>query len=112
MSVFFKVKNSKRSNPEARTTLDAIHNQHIQHLLDETNNINEHKNTIILLKQKISQTTSSTDLWRLERDLEVLEKKIKSTEDGTEIMDYYLRTGDILSNYYDIQDQIQQANYT
>ena len=35
MSVFFKVKNTKRSNPEARTTLDAIHNQHITHLLDE-----------------------------------------------------------------------------
>ena len=27
---FFKVKSSKRSNPEARTTLDAIHNQTIQ----------------------------------------------------------------------------------
>jgi hypothetical protein len=34
-SAFFKVKSSKRSNPEARTTLDAIHNQKIQKMIEE-----------------------------------------------------------------------------
>jgi hypothetical protein len=111
MSVFFKVKNTKRSNPEARTTLDAIHNQHIHHLLDEKKNIDHYKNDLELLRIKIKETTSTVDLWRLERDADTLEKKIKSVEDGSEIMDYYLRTGDILYNYYDIQDQIQQGNY-
>jgi len=112
MSVFFKVKSSKRSNPEARTTLDAIHNQHIQQLLDEKKNIQQYKDELEQLKKKITETTSTIDLWRLERNHEALEKKIKSIEDGSEIMDYYLRTGDILYNYYDIQDQIQQGNYT
>jgi hypothetical protein len=111
MSVFFKVKSSKRSNPEARTTLDAIHNQHIQQLLDEKKNIDQYKEELASLKKKMSETSSTVDLWRLERDTDVLEKKIKSVEDGTEIMDYYLRTGNILYNYYDIQDQIQQGNY-
>jgi hypothetical protein len=111
MSVFFKVKSSKRSNPEARTTLDAIHNQHIQQLLDEKKNIDQYKEELASLKKKMSATSSTVDLWRLERDTDVLEKKIKSVEDGTEIMDYYLRTGNILYNYYDIQDQIQQGNY-
>ena len=111
MSVFFKVKSSKRSNPEARTTLDAIHNQHITHLLDEKKNIAHFKDEQNSIKLKIDTTVSSTELWRLERDADVLEKKIKSIEDGTDIMDYYLRTGDILYNYYDIQEQIQQGNY-
>jgi len=111
MSVFFKVKSSKRSNPEARTTLDAIHNQHIQSMMDEKNNVEKYKEELATLKKKIGETTSSTELWRLERDADGLEKKIKTLEDGTDLMDYYLRTGDILYNYYDIQDQIQQGNY-
>ena len=52
------------------------------------------------------------ELWKLERDKEQLEKRIKTIEDGTDVMDYYLRTGDILYNYYDIQDQIQQGTQT
>jgi len=111
MSVFFKVKNSKRSNPEARTTLDAIHNQHVQQMLDEKNNVKEYIEDLQKLKLKIKETTSTVELWRLERDAEVLEKKIKSIENETDMMDYYLRTGDILYNYYDIQEQIQQGNY-
>jgi hypothetical protein len=111
MSVFFKVKNSKRSNPEARTTLDAIHNQHVQQMLDEKNNVKEYIEDLHKLKLKIKGTTSTVELWRLERDAEVLEKKIKSIENETDMMDYYLRTGDILYNYYDIQEQIQQGNY-
>ena len=111
MSVFFKVKNSKRSNPEARTTLDAIHNQHVQQMLDEKNNVKQYIEDLQKLKLKIKGTTSTVELWRLERDAEVLEKKIKSIENETDMMDYYLRTGDILYNYYDIQEQIQQGNY-
>ena len=112
MSVFFKVKSSKRSNPEARTTLDAIHSQQVQKLVDEKQNIDQFKEELAAIKKKITETSSSIDLWRLERDAEALEKKIKAVEDGTELMDYFLRTGDILYNYYDIQDQIQQGNYT
>ena len=43
------------------------------------------------------------EIWRLERDAEILEKKIKSLENDTDLMDYYLRTGDILYNYYEIK---------
>jgi len=110
-SAFFKVKSSKRSNPEARTTLDAIHNQKIQNILEEKDNIAKYKEELTALKTKISETTSDIDIWRMERETDTIEKKIKSIEDGTELMDYYLRTGDILYNYYDIQDKIQQGNH-
>jgi hypothetical protein len=35
-SAFFKVKSSKRSNPESRTTLDAIHHQKVQQLMEQS----------------------------------------------------------------------------
>jgi hypothetical protein len=111
-SAFFKVKSSKRSNPEARTTLDAIHNEKVQNIMEQKQNLDEYKNKLSEFKQKINQTTSDIDIWRLEREAESLEKKIKVIESDSELMDYYLRTGDILYNYYDIQEQIQKGTTT
>jgi predicted nucleic acid-binding Zn-ribbon protein len=101
-----------KSNPEARTTLDAIHNQKVQTMLDQKRNLDSLKDQLRALKDKINQTTSDIDIWRLERDAETLEKKIKSIENDSDLMDYYLRTGDILYNYYDMQDKIQTGNAT
>ncbi len=109
---FFKVKTSKRSNPEARTTLDAIHSQKVQEHLEQKDNLDIYKQELVNLNQRIKNTTCDIEIWRLEKDVETLEKRIKSIEDGSELMDYYLRTGDILYNYYDIQDQIQQGTKT
>jgi hypothetical protein len=106
---FFKVKSSKRSNPESRTTLDAIHNQKISQMIDQKENVNDFKDKLKTLQKKISESTSDIEIWRLEREAEDLEKRIKSIENGTDIMNYYLRTGDILYNYYDIQDKIHQG---
>jgi len=108
-SAFFKVKSSKRSNPEARTTLDAIHHQKIQSMMEEKDKVGMYRQEQNVLKKKMSETTSDMEIWRVEREIESLEKKIRSIEDGSEMMDYYLRTGDILYHYYDIQDQIQQG---
>jgi len=109
---FFKVKTSKRSNPEARTTLDAIHSQKVQEHLDQKDNLDIYKQELINLNKRIKNITCDIEIWRLEKDVETLEKRIKSIENGSELMDYYLRTGDILYNYYDIQDQIQQGTKT
>jgi hypothetical protein len=109
---FFKVKSSKRSNPEARTTLDAIHSQKVQEHLEQKDNLAVYKQELVNINQRIKNTTCDIEIWRLEKDVETLEKRIKSIEDGSELMDYYLRTGDILYNYYDIQDQIQQGTKT
>jgi hypothetical protein len=109
-SAFFQIKPTKRSNPEARTTLDAIHNQKVQSMIEQKENINIYKEQLDSLKKKINTSESDIEIWKLEREVEILNKKIKSIEDDSELMDYYLRTGDILYNYYDIQDQIQQGN--
>jgi|LauGreDrversion4_2_1035121.scaffolds.fasta_scaffold17974_3 hypothetical protein len=111
-SAFFKVKTSKRSNPEARTTLDAIHQQKVQTMLEDQKQIHQYREELKTLEQKILEMTSDMERWRLERDTDNLKKKIKTIEDGSELMDYYLRTGDILYQYYDVQDQIQQGMTT
>lgn len=111
-SAFFKIKTSKRSNPEARTTLDAIHQQKVQSMMDNQKQLDQHKQDVSHLKKKIAETTSDIERWRYERESEQLERKIKTIENGTELMDYFLRTGDILYQYYDVQDQIQQGTVT
>lgn len=111
-SAFFKVKSTKRSNPEARTTLDAIHNKKIQTMMEEKQQVQKYKEEIEAFQTKISATTSDMESWRWEREIDSLKKKIKSIEDGSELMDYYLRTGDILYHYYDIQEQIQRGTAT
>ena len=108
-SAFFKVKSTKRSNPEARTTLDAIHHEKIQSMMEQKNNIHLLQEEIENRNKKIQESTSDVEVWKLEREVEQLEKRVKNIDNGTDLMDYYLRTGDILYNYYDIQDQINQG---
>ena len=103
-------KEAKRIHPEVRTTLDAIHNEKVQTLMEQQDNIDQYKAELVCLKKQIGETTSDIEIWRLERRAEDLEKQIKTIENGSDLMDYYLRTGDILYNYYDIQDQIQQGS--
>ena len=111
-SAFFKVKTSKRSNPEARTTLDAIHQKKVQTMMDDQKQLVQYKQDLATLRKTIEDTASDVERWRLERNAEQLEKKIKTIESGTELMDYFLRTGGILSQYYEVQDQIQQGGAT
>ena len=78
--------------------------------MSQKENLQSFQSELAELRKKISESTSDIEIWRLERDAEQLEKKIRAIEDGSEIMDYYLRTGDILYNYYDLQEQIQQGH--
>jgi hypothetical protein len=108
-NVFFKVKSAKQNNPETRSTLDAIHSQRIGELQAERERIPEFKQQIAVLEEQLSQTSNVTELWRIEQKIEALKRKLGQLENNDEIMDYYLRTGGILFDYYDVQEQIQQG---
>lgn len=77
---FFKVKSTKRSNPEARTTLDAIHNQKVNEYLEQKDNLSTYKQDLDTLKERIKNTTCDIEIWRLEKEAELLEKKNKVTK--------------------------------
>ena len=108
-NVFFKVKSAKQNNPETRSTLDAIHSQRIGELQAERERIPEFRQQITVLEEQLAQTSIVTEIWRIEQKIEGLKRKLSQLENNDEIMDYYLRTGSILFDYYDVQEQIQQG---
>ena len=103
----FKTKGAKL--PESRTTLDALHVQKMTEMENEKQNIENYKKDIDILREKISQATSDMTIWSLEQQLERLQKKVTAIETDGEKMNYFLRTGNILFEYYDVQQKIQRG---
>jgi hypothetical protein len=99
----------KVGGPETRTTLDALHGQKMNQMLEEQTNISQYKEQLNVLETKIKSCTNVTELWALEQQQERLQKKIKSIESGDAMNEYYLRTGNILFSYYDIQAKIHSG---
>jgi hypothetical protein len=105
-----KPKGPKSSHPETRTTLDALHGQKMNSLLTEKANLAQQKDQIESLRTRIKASTSVTEIWALEQQLERLEKKVNSIESGDAVNEYYLKTGSILFNYYDVQEKIHSGS--
>ena len=105
---FFKIRPTKRSNPEARTTLDCLHQYRIQTILGN-------EGSLTTIQEKI--TTIDKDLLvgdevkheQLQKQKRELEKELGKRETKTEMLDYFLDTGEILYNYYEIQERIQRG---
>lgn len=108
-NAFFNIRPTRRSNPEARTTLDALHMYHIGQIKGKNENIQSYKDEITELDAKLGSCANPIELSELEERQEDLKKNIKSIESNSEIYDYFLTTGEILYNYYDIQDKIQRG---
>ena len=106
---FFKIRPTKRSNPEARTTLDSIHHSHLNRILDETKNLDDIEVNFRELKEKLNSCSDDIERVKLEKDLQELLKEYKKRKSGTAVYDYFLETGDILFQYYDIQDKISRG---
>jgi hypothetical protein len=106
---FFKIRPTKRSNPEARTTLDSLHQTRIQTMLQKEDAIAKRKEQIRELTAELREMVDEIQYERLETKKRELEREIERVENKNEILEYFLETGDILYNYYDIQDKIQKG---
>ena len=109
MAAFFNIKPTRRSNPEARTTLDALHTYHVSQIKDKACHINDMKVELAAVREKKGQCQNPIELSVIEEHELELVKNISSIESNTEMFDYFLNTGEILYNYYDIQDKIQRG---
>ena len=109
MAAFFNIKPTRRSNPEARTTLDALHTYHVSQIKDKATHIDDMKLEISKIKLKKSECQNPIELSAIEEEENELKKNITSIESNSEMYDYFLNTGEILYNYYDIQDKIQRG---
>jgi hypothetical protein len=104
-NAFFSIRPTRRGNPEARTTLDALHNYHLEQIKGKEKTIEEIKSQILSIEtsSKEEQTEETLEY------LSTLKGNKKEIEAKGDIYDYFLSAGEILYNYYDIQEKIQSG---
>jgi len=107
--------NSKQKNDLSKTTLDTLHTNQISKMSENEIKIREledERNTIIekLEDNSIVGLSDLSEIDQLESKLKKIDLLIKQRKDKNEFLDYYLETGDILYNYYDMQDKIQKGD--
>jgi hypothetical protein len=107
--VFFQIKPTKRSNPESRTTLDALHTNHINTLKEKHDSIADIDAHIELLQNQISQSSNFISISRMEKEIAALKEEKDKMKGNNHIYDYFLETGDLLFQYYDINDKIANS---
>ncbi len=106
-NAFFNIRPTRRGNPEARTTLDALHTYHLDKIKGKQTTLTELQHEIETLQLKRTEYTNPPP--ELDEQLSTCRGKKKELETGRELYDYFLNTGEILYNYYDIQDKIQKG---
>lgn len=106
---FFKVKTTKRSHAEERTTLDVIHQHQLKKIAEDKEEANDVHEELKFLKKTIDETTDDLVRGQLENKYVRLEEDYKSKSQKDRVYDYLLDTGSILFDYYDLQDKISQG---
>jgi predicted amidophosphoribosyltransferase len=103
---FFKIKPTKRSNAEERTTLDVMHQFHLKKITDEEEEVQYLSEDIITMENQIDATNDDLVRGQLENQLVRLKEEYDTKNKKDRVYDYLLKTGDLLFDYYDIQDKI------
>ena len=103
---FFKIKPTKRSNAEERTTLDVMHQFHLKKISDEEEELQYLSEDIIAMENQIEATNDDLVRGQLENQLVRLKEEYDTKNKKDRVYDYLLKTGDLLFDYYDIQDKI------
>jgi DNA-directed RNA polymerase subunit RPC12/RpoP len=106
---FFKIRPSKRSNPEARTTLDTVHQHYLSKVKDTSDQVSTLKEAYSNLVTSYKSEQNDIERYRLEQELKMTKLKLDATDEKGAVFDYYLQTGDLLFQYYDIQDRINRG---
>jgi predicted RNA-binding Zn-ribbon protein involved in translation (DUF1610 family) len=106
---FFKIRQTKRSNPEERTTLDVMHQCQIRKIQEEYTEVEEVETEITNIKDKIKETNDDLIRGQMENYLVRLEEELTEKKKSDRVYDYLLTTGDILFDYYDMQEQISRG---
>jgi hypothetical protein len=106
---FFKIRQTKRSNPEERTTLDVIHQFQLKKISEEKQEAADLATDIAELTQQIETTQDDFLRGQLETHLTKLKEEYELKHNGDRMYDYLLETGDILFQYYELQDKISKG---
>jgi len=108
-TAFFCIRQTKRSNPEARTTLDTIHRVQMQKLMKKEEDLNDLKEEYDKVTKECNTITDDIQYEKMLQQKKSLSKEVIQRTEKNEVYEYFLNTGDILYNYYDIQEKIQNG---
>ena len=97
--VFFQIRPTRRSNPESRTTLDALHNHQLESFSKEKDTIEDLKARKELIQNQINASSDDIKIARYEVEMRDIDKKINHLSQNKEVFDYFLSTGDLLFQY-------------
>jgi hypothetical protein len=106
---FFKIRPTKRSNPEARTTLDTVHQVQLGAMIDREKQVGELEENLNTLETSLSAVTDDVQYEVVEQQIKVLQKEIQKRRGGNEVYDYFLNAGELLYQYYDVQERINNG---
>jgi transcription initiation factor IIE alpha subunit len=106
---FFKIRPTKRSNPEARTTLDTVHQVQLHAMLEREKQVNELEEEAKGLEETLSTLTDDVQYEVIDQQIKGLNKEIEKRKGGNEVFDYFLNTGELLYQYYDVQERINRG---
>lgn len=106
---FFKIRPSKRSNPEARTTLDTVHQHYLTKAKDVGDQVADWNRQYGSLLSEYQVETDDIERYRMEQELKTIKGKVDSSDHANALFDYFLDTGDLLFQYYDIQERINRG---
>lgn len=106
---YFNIKQTKRSNPESRTTLDNLHQIQMTSLQQEKERTNEIQERIRVLIKEIEGCQDVVRKLKLEDELEGLRQARDQWKEDKPMYDYFFETGELLYKYYDLQDKIQNG---
>ena len=105
---FFKIRPTKRSNPEARTTLDTVHQVQLNAMMEREKQVGDLEAEIHELEDKLKES-DDIQYEMVEQQIKALQKEIEKRKGGNEVYDYFLNAGELLYQYYDVQERINNG---
>ena len=110
-----RMKSNKLGLNESKTTLDTLHQNQLQQMNENENDLEKLIEEKLNLENMIKNTetpssfVSEIEYEQIENKIKILSNEIEIRKNKNEYLDYFLDTGDILYSYYDIQEKIQEG---
>jgi len=111
-SAFFKIRPTKRSNPEDRTTLDVIHQFQIRKITSEKEESQELEEDYTHNNNILKGIADELVRGQMEIKQQELKNEIQIKKQDDRVFDYFLNTGEILFDYYESQQAIANGDLT
>ena len=99
----------KRTVIDGKTTLDNLHQMQMADMKREAGLVDTIQEHISVLEAELPKITDVVVKTQKEETLLYLKKKRDDLQSKKSIYDYFFDTGEILFNYYDLQDKIQEG---